>query len=88
MIAVGSGSLAASVGWARGASAGTAVDRTQFSFDQSRVRSLASQALATPEIREAKVSALGQAIASGGYSVEPGKVAEAMTAELAGAGIR
>ncbi len=68
-----------------GASASASVDRTRFSFDQTRVQSLESQALAAPEIRQAKVASLGQDISSGNYSVDPAKVADAITSELAGA---
>lgn len=70
------------------AAASTAVDRAQFSFDQARIQSLAAQALAAPEIRQAKVAALGQAIGNGEYSVDAAKVADAMTAELSGASFR
>jgi flagellar biosynthesis anti-sigma factor FlgM len=68
------------------ASAG--VDRTQFSFDGTRVQTLAAQALAAPEIRQTKVAGLGQAISNGEYSVDAGKVADAMTAEFSGASSR
>ncbi len=77
---------AASAGASTGASA--TIDRTQFSFDQARVQTLESQVLAAPEIRQAKVSSLEQAIGSGGYSVDAGKVAEAMTAEFSAASFR
>lgn len=70
------------------ASASMAVDRTQFSFDGTRVQSLAAQALAAPEIRQAKVVSLGQAISNGEYSVDAGKVADAMTAEASGGSFR
>jgi len=56
-------------------------DQASFSFDQTRVQSLASQALAAPEVRQAKVEPLQQAVASGDYQVDPGKVAEAILAE-------
>lgn len=79
-------SAAAITGANSGASA--SIDRTQFSFDQARVQTLQSQALAEPEIRQAKVSSLGQAIGSGGYSVDAGKVADAITAEFSGASFR
>jgi len=63
------------------ASESAAVDHTQFTFDGTRIQSLAAQALAAPEIRQAKVASLGQAIGNGEYSVDAGKVADAMTAE-------
>jgi flagellar biosynthesis anti-sigma factor FlgM len=74
------------------ASASTAesagVDRTQFSFDRTRVQTLAALALAAPEIRQTKVAGLGQAISNGEYSVDAGKVADAMTAEFSGPSFR
>ncbi len=57
------------------------VDQTSFSFDQTRVQTLASQALAAPEVRQEKVAPLQQAVASGDYQVDPTKVAEAIAAE-------
>jgi negative regulator of flagellin synthesis FlgM len=60
-------------------------DLAQFSFNQARIHSLASHALASPEIRQAKVSALAQAIASGTYRLDPAKIADAITAEYNGA---
>ena|SRR5271157_4241123 len=69
-------------------SAGEAVDHTNFSFGRVRIQSLASQALAAPEIRQAKVGALGQAIAAGEYAVDATKVADAMTAEYSGGLVR
>lgn len=62
----------------------TSADRAHFSFDQARVHSLVSQAMSAPEIRQAKISALAQAIASGRYSVDAAKVADAITAEFNG----
>jgi len=58
------------------------VDRASFSFDQTRVQSLAAQVLAQAEIREAKVQSLQQAISDGEYSVPPAHVASALVAEL------
>ena len=68
------------------ASNGTSgLDQTRFSFDQARVQSLEAQVLAQPEIRQAKVQSLQQAIANGEYSVSAGQVADAMASAL-GAG--
>lgn len=64
---------------------GSTLDKTSFSFDQSRVQTLAAQALAQPEIREAKVQALQQAIGEGAYSVSPSLVAGALASEYGGA---
>ena len=60
-------------------------DQARFSFDQTRVQSLEAQVLAQPEIRQAKVQSLQQAIGNGEYSVLPGQIANAMVSELAGA---
>ena len=53
-------------------------DVTDFSHDNTHIQSFAMQALTTPPIRQDKVDALRQAIASGNYVVEPEKVADAM----------
>ena len=60
-------------------------DQARFSFDQTRVQALEAQVLAQPEIRQAKVQSLQQAIANGEYSVSAGQVADAMASAL-GAG--
>lgn len=58
------------------------VDQTRFSFDQARVQSLQAQVLAQPEIREAKVRSLQQAIGNGEYSVPASRIADALVADL------
>lgn len=68
-----------------GASSISGVDQTRFSFDQTRVQSLEAHVLAQPEIREAKVQSLQQAIGSGEYSVPASQVADALVIELGGA---
>jgi len=68
-----------------GASSTPGMDQARFSFDQARVQSLQAQVLAQPEIREAKVQALQQAIGNGNYSVSAGQVADALVSELGGA---
>ncbi len=70
-------------GSTRGSTSG--VDQTHFSFDQTRVQSLAARVLAQPEIREAKVQTLQQAIGRGEYSIPPGQIADALIGELSGA---
>ena len=60
------------------------LDQTRFSFDHIRVQSLEAQVLAQPEIRQAKVQALQQAIGNGEYSVSAGQVAAAIANELRG----
>jgi flagellar biosynthesis anti-sigma factor FlgM len=66
------------------AEASTAGDRANFSFDPARIGALTAQALAAPEIRQAKVASLAQAIRSGGYMVDATRVASAMAAEWSG----
>ena len=66
-------------------SSASSLDQTPFSFDQTRVQSLQAQALAQPEIREAKVQSLQQAIGNGEYSVSASQVADAMITALGGA---
>ena len=61
----------------------SSMDQTRFSFDQTRVQSLEIQVLAQPEIRDARVQALQQAIGNGEYSVPPSQVADAMVSDLA-----
>jgi flagellar biosynthesis anti-sigma factor FlgM len=77
----------AGTGAAAGAEAGSAsgVDQTRFSFDQTRVQSLEAHVLAQPEIREAKIQSLQQAIGNGEYSVPASQVADALVSELGGA---
>jgi len=65
-----------------GASSTAGLDQAHFSFDQ--VQSLKTKVLAQPEIREAKVQALQQAIGNGEYSVPANKLAEALISELSG----
>lgn len=67
------------------ANSASSVDQTHFSFDQARVQSLEAHVLAQPEIREAKVQSLQQAIGSGEYSVPASRVADALVSEFGGA---
>jgi len=60
-----------------------ALDQTRFSFDQTRVQKLEAQVMAQPDIREAKVEALRQAIGKGEYAVDDGQVADALISDLA-----
>ncbi len=59
-------------------------DQASFSFDQTRVQSLQARVLAQPEIREAKVQSLQQAINNGEYSIPASQVADALVHELSG----
>ena len=68
-----------------GASSISGVDQARFSFDQTRVQSLEAHVLAQPEIREAKVQSLQQAIGNGEYSVPASLVADALVSEHGGA---
>jgi flagellar biosynthesis anti-sigma factor FlgM len=68
-----------------GASSAAGVDQTRFSFDQTRVQSLEAQVLAQPEIRQAKIEPLQQAIGNGAYSVPASQIADALASELGGA---
>jgi negative regulator of flagellin synthesis FlgM len=53
-------------------------DRTTLAFDHANISALVSQAMSSPELRQDKVDALRQAVSSGEYKVDPGKVADAM----------
>ena len=52
----------------------------EFAFSQDRVTlsALATQALATPEIRQTQVDSLKQSVSSGQYQVDPNEIANAM----------
>jgi len=69
------------------ANGSAAVDRAQFSFDQTRIRSLTEQALSAPEVRQEKVSSLAQAVGSGAYTVDARNVASAIIAAYRGAAL-
>jgi len=68
-----------------GARNASGVDQPRFSFDQTRVQSLEAHVLAQPEVREAKVQSLQQAIGKGEYSVPASLLADALASELGGA---
>jgi flagellar biosynthesis anti-sigma factor FlgM len=53
-------------------------DRTTFHSDSTSVQALTSQALNSPEIRQAKVDALTQSVKSGEYQVDANKTAGAI----------
>lgn len=55
-------------------------DRTTLSGTAS-VASLVGQALATPAVRQDKIDALRQSIASGNYTIDANKIADAITRE-------
>lgn len=64
------------------ASGSLADDTAQLSTDPVRVQSLAAQVNSLPEIRQEKVSALGQAVRDGSYQVSPEQTAEAVMSEM------
>jgi negative regulator of flagellin synthesis FlgM len=53
-------------------------DRTTFRSDSASVQTLTSQALNSPEVRQDKVDALRQSVASGEYKIDPAKIAGAI----------
>ena len=57
-------------------------DAARFSFDHTRVQTLAAQVLEQPEVRAAKVQSLKQSIGKGEYAVSPGQVADALASDL------
>lgn len=59
------------------ASSSISGDRTTFSSGSS-VKSLTSQAMNTPEVRQDKVDALRQSISNGDYKVDPNKIASSI----------
>jgi flagellar biosynthesis anti-sigma factor FlgM len=50
-------------------------------INQSRLRTLAAQVLAQPEVRQSKVEPLQQAIINGEFSIPPIEVADALLSE-------
>ncbi len=59
-----------------------ALDQTHFSFDRTRVRALAGEVLAQPEVRQQRVELLRQSIGKGEYAVSDGQLADAILADL------
>jgi len=57
-------------------------DQTRFSFDQTRLRALASEALAQPEVRQQRVDLLRQSLGKGEYAVSDHQIASAIIADL------
>ena len=53
-------------------------DRTTFHSETASVQALTSQALKSPEIRQAKVDALSQSVKSGAYEMDATKTAGAI----------
>ena len=61
-------------------------DLAQFSVDGEKVQQLKSSLAGVPDVRQDRVAALQQAIASGSYSVSGQKIAESMSSDLLGEG--
>ncbi|HUD55490.1 MAG TPA: flagellar biosynthesis anti-sigma factor FlgM [Terracidiphilus sp.] len=58
-------------------------DRTTLTSDTQSLGSLVSTAMNSPEIRQEKVDSLTQAVSSGTYKLDPGKIAASMIDEHA-----
>ena len=58
-------------------------DRTTLTSDTQSLGSLVSTAMSSPEIRREKVDSLTQAVSSGTYQLDPGKIAASMIDEHA-----
>ena len=58
-------------------------DQTQLSGAHAQVQALAAQASQLPEVREAKVQALREAIESGQYCPSPADIARGLISEMA-----
>ena len=58
-------------------------DQTQLSGAHTQVQALAAQASQLPEVREAKVSALREAVRSGQYRPDPANIAGGLMSEMA-----
>ncbi|MBZ5653748.1 MAG: flagellar biosynthesis anti-sigma factor FlgM [Acidobacteriia bacterium] len=56
-------------------------DKATLSLNASGVGALAQKALSVPEVRQDKVDALRQAIQRGEYTLDPGKIAQALIDE-------
>lgn len=59
-------------------------DQTQFSASNSTVQQLQSTLSQTPEVRQDRVEALRQAVASGSYQVSDQQLANAMASDMLG----
>jgi flagellar biosynthesis anti-sigma factor FlgM len=53
-------------------------DRTTFSSTGTAIQSLTAEAMSTPPVRQDKVDALRQSVASGGYHLDPTSIASAI----------
>jgi len=60
--------------------AGLTEDRTTFSSTGTQIQSLTAEAMNTPPVRQDKVDALKQSVASGEYQLDPSSIASAIAA--------
>ena len=58
---------------------GVAQDWTSFHSDSNAVRSLTSQALSSPDVRQGTVDALRQSVNSGQYKLDAATIADAIS---------
>ncbi len=58
--------------------AGPTEDRTTFSSAGATIQSLTAEAMNTPPVRQDKVDALRQSVASGEYHLDPASIASAI----------
>jgi flagellar biosynthesis anti-sigma factor FlgM len=58
-------------------------DRATLTSDSTSLDSLVSTALSSPEVRQNTVDSLRQAVSSGQYQLDPGKIAASMLDEQA-----
>jgi len=65
-----------------GVSGDLTTDEAQFSVDSGKVQQLKSSLSGVPEVRQDRVAALQQSIASGTYKVSGQQIAEAMSSDL------
>jgi len=63
-------------------SSGLGEDQAQLSGAHAQVEALAAQAAQLPEVRQARVQILRQALQSGQYNPDPEKIAGAMFADM------
>ena len=68
----------------QGGAAALSSDLAQFSVDGGKVQQLKTDLAAVPDVRQDRVAALQQAIASGSYSVSGQQIAQAMSTDLRG----
>ena len=60
-----------------------ALDQTQLSGAHAQVQALAAQASQLPDVREAKVQALREAVQGGQYRPNPANIAQGLISEMA-----